>query len=292
MRIRRSPVLGESLADHVEPPEQGLRRVEKVMGTAIVVDVRDPVDPDLVQSVYDWLGWVEEHFSVFLPDSEISRIGRGELHTDHASPDVRRVLNRCEELHEATDGWFDHRPTGRPDRPLDPSGLVKGWSIDEAALMLRMAGVENFVINAGGDILALGRPDDEPWRIGIRHPDVPGASAARLSVSDLAVATSGSYERGDHVWGEADGGFLRSVSVIGPELGTADALATAIFASGEAMPDWLRRFPGYDLVLMTSDQRLLWTPGADGLLQRDSPSATDRPADAESESASEDNSGR
>ncbi len=249
-----------------------------MMGTAIVVDVRQPVDPDLVESVYDWLRWVEMTFSVFRPESEISRIGRGELHTDHASPDVRRVLNRCEELHEATEGWFNHRPTDRPDRPLDPSGLVKGWSIDEAALMLRMAGVENFVINAGGDIWAHGRPDEDPWRIGIRHPDVPGASAARLSVTNLAVATSGRYERGDHVWGEADGGFLRSVSVIGPELGTADALATAILASGEALPDWLRAFPGYDLVLMTSDERLLWTPGADGLLLRDPPSGPGQPA--------------
>ncbi|HEC10948.1 MAG TPA: FAD:protein FMN transferase [Acidimicrobiales bacterium] len=272
MRFRRPPVLEETVDIDAEPGEKGIRRVEKLMGTAVVVDIRDPVDPELVESVYEWLRWVEEHFSVFRPDSEISRIGRGELHTDHASPDVRRVLIRCEELHEATEGWFQHRPPDRPDRPLDPSGLVKGWSIDEAALMLRMAGVENFVINAGGDILAQGRPDDEPWRIGIRHPDVPAASAARLSATDLAVATSGTYERGDHVWGGADGGFLRSVSVIGPELGTADALATAIFASGEAMPSWLRNFPGYDLVLMSSDERLLWTPGADGLLLRDLPS--------------------
>ena len=87
-------------------------------------------------------------------------------------------------------------PDGRPD----PTGLVKGWAIEEASLVLDAAGATDFTINAGGDIVARGEPEPgRAWRVGIRHPRLADRVAAVLAVRDLAVATSGGYERGDHI---------------------------------------------------------------------------------------------
>jgi thiamine biosynthesis lipoprotein len=238
-----------------------VRRVERLMGTVVSIDVRDPRDPAAVGAALDeslaWLRWVEATFSVFRPESQISRIGRGELHPDAASAEVREVLVRCDEVRALTHGAFDHRPSARPDRPLDPNALVKGWSIDRVALQLRLHGLHSFCINAGGDVRCGLPPAGAPaWRVGIRHPDDPASLAAVVDVVDTAVATSGRYERGDHVWGTPGG--LRSVTVVGPELGTADALATAILASGYETPQWLGRFPSYEPLVLTAD-RVRWS---------------------------------
>ncbi|MCU1355684.1 MAG: thiamine biosynthesis protein [Acidimicrobiales bacterium] len=253
--------------------------VQHVMGTAFGITVDDTVGPEGVDDAFAWLHHVDATFSTYRSDSEISRIDRGELDLDAASPDVRQVLLRCAELEELTDGWFTaHRQTDG-EQHLDPSGLVKGWSIDVAALILRMAGTTTFSINGGGDIVCAGHPEPNEgrgWRTGIRHPFLEEAVAAVLVLAEGAVATSGTYERGSHIWGAAGTDLPRAagapglagVTVVGPELGTADALATAVFAEGSGHPAWFDRFPGYDLLLVTADQRLAWTPGLDDLLVR------------------------
>lgn len=237
------------------------RRVERLMGTVIGIDVRDPAAPTTIDKALDeafaGLHHAEETFSVFRSTSEISRIGRGKLHPDDASPEVREVLVRCDELRRLTEGAFEHRPPERPDRPLDPNALVKGWSVDRAGMVLRMRGLRSFCINAGGDVLCAGAPPEAAaWHVGVRHPDDPMAVAVVLPVVDGAVATSGRYERGDHVWGRTDA--LRSVTVAGPELGAADALATAVLACGDATPSWFDRFPGYELLVITAEDRVRW----------------------------------
>jgi thiamine biosynthesis lipoprotein len=223
------------------------------MGTAVAFDVRSGTTPGLLGPPIDFLHWVDETFSVYRNDSQVSRIGRGELSPDDACPEVREVLVRCGELREATDGWFDHEGGRARGRPLDPSGYVKGWSIDRAAEMLRFEGIERFCINAGGDVVAAGRPDGEtPWQVGVRNPDGAGDLAAVIAVVNAAVATSGTYERGDHIWplrpDTAD--LPGSVTIMGPELGVADALATAVFAGGGGAPEWMYRFPDYRMLVL------------------------------------------
>ena len=247
-------------------------RVEPVMGTAFGITVDGALDPAVLDAAFAWLHAVDATFSTYRADSEISRLGRGELDLDDASPDVRIVLRRCAELTDLTDGWFTAQ---RREGGFDPSGLVKGWSIDEAAVILRMGGARSFSINGGGDIVCAGAVADgrRGWRTGIRDPGDPRSVVAVLDLTDQAIATSGTYERGAHIWGAgggriADRATLAGVSVIGPNLGTADALATAVFAEGSGRPAWLGRFPGYDLVLVTTDGRLLSTPGADALRVR------------------------
>ena len=98
---------------------------------------------------------------------------------------------------------------------LDPSGLVKGWAVDRAAAILDEARVEEFAISAGGDMRLRGT-----WRIGIQHPHDPHKIAAALEMTDLAIATSGEYARGRHMYaphtGQSPTGVL-SVTIAGPE---------------------------------------------------------------------------
>ena len=152
----------------------------------------------------------DARFSTYRPDSEVSRLADGSLAEEDASLDVRHVLAVCDHLAVTTGGAFDarhHRSDGR----LDPSGYVKGWAIEEAAWLIDSAGGRNYSINAGGDIVARGQAaPGRPWRVGIRHPDRADKVAAVLAVSDRAVATSGSYERGDHIVGPADRSRRRS----------------------------------------------------------------------------------
>jgi thiamine biosynthesis lipoprotein len=241
-----------------------VHRVEHVMGMPIVVDVRDPdVDDDALDRMFDWLRFVDATFSTYKEDSEVSRINRGELSIEDATPDVREVLERCEELRHETKGYFDAHPVS--EQVLDPSGLVKGWSVDRAAAILDDAGLRNYALNAGGDLLVRGRalPDD-CWRVGIQHPLERDQVAKVVIAGDLAVATSGAYARGEHVIDphtrRPPEGVL-SVTITGPVLATADAYATAAFAMGVEGPKWTARLRGYEAMTILADETVLSTPG-------------------------------
>lgn len=206
-----------------------------------------------VERVFEWLEWVDATFSTYRPGSEISRLGRGELALRDAHPLVQEVLARCDELWVKTGGFFDVRAAG----VLDPSGYVKGWAVDRAAAMLDSG---RCFVDAGGDVLLRGGP----WRVGIRHPRRRDRLAAVVELSDAAVATSGAYERGPHVLdphtGRPPAGTL-SVTVVGADLGTADAYATAAFAMGAAGPAWTAELDGCEAMTILAPGRVLSTPG-------------------------------
>jgi thiamine biosynthesis lipoprotein len=234
------------------------------MGMPVVVDVRDEeVDEIVLERMFDWLRFADATFSTYKEDSEISRLNRGELTLVEAHSDVRDVLDRCEALRIETDGYFDVRAAAAD--AIDPSGLVKGWAVDRAASMLDEAGVRNYAVNIAGDMRLRGRAVPEPcWSVGIQHPLEPNSIAAVVEANDLAVATSGAYARGDHVLDphtrRPPVGLL-SVTIVGPELATADAYATAAFAMGEAGIHWSARLRGYEAMTILEDARVLSTPG-------------------------------
>jgi thiamine biosynthesis lipoprotein len=241
----------------------GLRRVEQIMGMPIVVDLRDEGTGELAELVFDWLRVVDARFSTYKPESEISRLNRGELALADCHPDVRAVLARCDELREATGGYFDARYASL--ETVDPSGLVKGWAVDRAAELLDAAGARNYSINAAGDIRMRGAPLPSPsWRVGIQHPSLADSVAAIVEGNDLAIATSGAYARGDHVVDphtrEPPEG-VGSVTVTGGELATADAYATAAFAMGDAGPEFTATIAPYQALTILADGRSLRTPG-------------------------------
>jgi thiamine biosynthesis lipoprotein len=226
-----------------------------IMGTAITIDI---VDEDstldtaaLADAAFAWFDEVDHRFSTYKADSEVSRLARGELNRDTVSDDTRHVLDACEDLREATRGYFDAYATGR----LDPSGYVKGWSVRVASDRLRNAGAVNHCVNAGGDIRVLGvAPGGLPWRVGVVHPWRRDMVAWVLTGTDLAIATSGTYERGAHVVDPFTGTpvtYLRSVTVTGPDIALADAYATAAMAMGRRGIDWLAQIDGYECAIIT-----------------------------------------
>ena len=256
--------------------ERAMRRVEAVMGTTVSIEVQLPLVPEaILDDVIGRLHDIDARFSPYKPDSEISRLMRGELREEDASLDVRHVIAACDHLAVVTDGAFDarhHRADGR----LDPSGFVKGWAVEEAAWQIDSAGGRNYWINAGGDIVARGEASPgRPWRVGIRHPDRADRVAAVLAVSDRAVATSGTYQRGEHIadarTGAAPAG-LRSVTVVGPRLAFTDAYATAVYVMGVDGLGWLAANPGtaeYAAYGITDDGRAMWTEGMERYLVRE-----------------------
>ena len=149
-------------------------------------------------------------------------------------------------IRDETDGYFTDWPGGR----FDPSGLVKGWAIERAAAMLSAAGLTSHSVNGAGDLQCTGEPEPgQPWRIGMAHPLRPAALAAVVTGRDIAVATSGTAERGAHIVNPHTGqpaADLASVTVTGPRAATADAYATAAFAMGPAARDWVESLDGYE----------------------------------------------
>jgi FAD:protein FMN transferase len=247
-------------------------RVEHVMGTVVSIDVRDAgADPGLLAETLDtvaaWLHEVDERFSTYRDGSEVSRLSRGELSTAGCHADVREVLALCDEVHAVSDGVFDAWRGGT----LDPSALVKGWSVERSAVILQIAGFADFCVNAGGDVLVRGdAAPGEAWRVGIRHPDQATRVAAVVAMHRGGVATSGLYERGGHIVDPRGGAVppaLLSMTVVGPSLTYADAYSTAAFAMGPGGVRWVAtRLPGYEAYAITAERRAVWTPGLDAML--------------------------
>ena len=247
---------------------RGLQRVEAVMGIPVGIDVRDDgVDPAALDRAFAHLHAVDAAFSTYRAGSDVSRIAAGTLAPRDARPEVRAVLARCEDLRRETGGRFDVRATGR----LDPSGFVKGWAVDGAVAILRAAGARNLCVHAGGDVRVLGeRAPGLPWRIGVQHPLARRSVAAVLQApaTGLSVATSGAYERGDHIvdprTGRPPRGVL-SVTVAGPDLGPADAYSTAAFAMGGAGPAWTATLAAHAALTILASGRVLSTRGMTAL---------------------------
>ncbi|MDQ1708617.1 MAG: FAD:protein transferase [Frankiaceae bacterium] len=240
-----------------------LRRVEHIMGTTFSFDIRDAdrLAPGALDEVIAWLHWVDDVFSTYQPGSYISRLGRGEIRIDDCPAEVSGVLDACAALATETDGYFTALPGGR----LDPSGYVKGWSIERASQLLRAAGSQQHCVNGGGDVQVAGRASAEtPWQVGISDPFRRGEIVAVVSASDQAVATSGTSERGGHVVDPFTGraaGELASLTVVGPGATLTDAYATAGFAMGLSALDWIDGRAGYSCLAVTASGELLASRG-------------------------------
>jgi FAD:protein FMN transferase len=234
-----------------------LRHVEFAMGTAFSFAVTtgpdDEVGPIAIADAVAWLHEVERRFTTFEPGSEWMRFARGELDFDEAHPDIRHVHVQSQELTQATSGDFSL--TADPHRLPDPAAYVKGWAIQHASERALAAGVESVLINGGGDVAASHRAP--PWRIGIQDPHRPDGLIAIVEVHRGGVATSGCYERGAHVFDPSTGRpahGLASATVVGPDLGLADAYSTALLASGERGLSWFGDLPGYGAYLVRDDR--------------------------------------
>lgn len=236
--------------------------VEPVMGTVVSIDIRGNGDHTAaLRDAVAWFHRVDERFSPYREDSEVSRHGRGEIAEEDLSADLVEVIDACDTVAALTGGAFSATRLGR----FDPSAFVKGWSVDRAVSILTVHGCDTWSINAGGDVrVASSDPARAPWRIGVQHPFDRDAVAMVLHARETAVATSGRYERGDHLHDPRSGTAatgVASTTVCGPDLGFADAYATAAFVLGEDGPAWVATVPGYECWSVFDDGRVVATEG-------------------------------
>ena len=236
------------------------------MGMPVTVQiVEDSAEEAVVDEVFEELRLMDRLFSPFIDDSEVSQINRGELAIEDSDPLVRQALELSHLYELETGGYFSVWLGGR----LDPSGLVKGWAIDRGCAILDRRGYRNFFIDAGGDCQTRGTNQSGlPWRVGIRHPVERDKFARVVHSAGLAVATSGTYEKGDHILDPRTGlpadEFL-SMTVVGPDIVAADVYATACFAMGSRGLDFIEARGGYEAFAISRDLSGTWTSGFQAL---------------------------
>lgn len=164
--------------------------------------------------------------------------------------------------------WFGH-----PKVYIDLGGIAKGYAVDKAIEILQSFGVEHASVTAGGDSRVIGDKFGRPWMIGIKNPRAD-AVAITLPLVDVAVSTSGDYERyfiddkGERVHhiinprtGKSTNG-VNSVTIIGPLGFDTDPLSTTVFVMGaEKGMALINKLPGFDAVIIASDGKVFYSHG-------------------------------
>lgn len=238
-----------------------VRHVEEVMGTVFTVDAvfadRDEAGArhavtESCRSLHD----VDDLFSTWRATTPMSRLRSGDVDLDEVPQTVREVLDECRGARAQSGGWFD--PWAAPGG-VDPTGYVKGWAGQQVLESLRDAGAVGALVNAAGDVVGFGGSEPtKPWRLGVTDPFNPHELLGVVPVQDGALAVSGTYERGDHVYDPTDGApaaaGVVSAAVTGPDLGLADALATAMVAGGERALLHVARLRDYEALVIFTDR--------------------------------------
>ncbi len=225
-----------------------LRDTRILMGMPITIEIVDAVDVSILEEVYGYFADVEERFSVFKDTSEISAFNQGRISTSDFSADMQEVLTIAERTKNQSDGYFEIR---KPDGSLNPSGIVKGWAIRNAARLLQTKDVVNFFVDAGGDIQTGGHNcEGQDWRVGIRNPFNSAEIIKALVLKGNGIATSGTYVRGQHIYNphvptEPIDDII-SLTVIGPDVLEADRFATAAFAMGHDGIYFIEEMAGFE----------------------------------------------
>jgi len=202
------------------------------MDMPVIVEIVGESKAQAFETVFDYFHWVDNTFSTFKSASEISKINDGRLPVSRASREMLEIFRLAEQTKRETDGFFDITRHGK----LDPSGIVKGWAIHNAALLIKKMGHNDYYVEVGGDIEVSGHnADGKPWTIGIRNPFAIHEIVKIVHLINHGIATSGTYERGKHIYNpktQKPAGEIASITVIGPNVYEADRFATAAFAMG------------------------------------------------------------
>lgn len=268
------------------------RSSQLAMGTVVGITVAEPVPAATIAATWAELERWEALLSEWRPDSLTSRLNRGETVT--FPPETAGLWAVARSLEERSRGRFSLLWQGGQwvqsgettfrlsGGEIGLGGILKGWLVDQAAAVLIAAGVENFLVDAAGDIVARGAltPDEagpagEGWPIEVEHPD--GGVLAQVVLRDAALSTSGDYQQPGHIVDARTGkatACTRGVSVVAPTGVIADGLATTLFArcSVHGLP---RQF-GAVAVRMDATGGLSWSQGARRVFRQIRPEYDDR----------------
>ena len=313
-----------------------------LMGTMVSVEIVGNSSEDvarITEKVWSEAARLDSVFSLYLPDSEISRINReAGRYPVPVSDEMMEVLSCAEDISRITDGAFDisvgplmeiwgffperkgrvpseeevansmarvgwraielDRSAGtihfaKVGMEIDLGALAKGYVVDRLAELLRKEGIDNAMVNAGGDIYCLGdNPGGRNWRIGIEHPRDEGEILTVLELKNRAVATSGDYRnyfiksrlRYSHIIDPRTGRPARSkvveVSVMAPDCMTADGLATSMFVMGAAKGiNLLKEIEGMDGVIVTKEEEAIELHFSNKKLNRRDAESTEKDID-------------
>ncbi len=249
-----------------------VRRDFDVWGTVIDVDIAsmDVSGSELnvaMEKVIEFCHNVDEDFSTYKSDSWISRLRQGKVGIDDCPSDVQEVWDLCRQAKHVSDGAFDPWAVAGG---FDPSGLVKGWAADICADMLVAAGAQHVQVNAAGDLALRGGwfdPTDstlKPWKIGVVNPDNRQEVVKVFEITDGAIATSGTYERGAHISDPYTGMIAigaKSATIVGKEGWLCDALATAVMVAGTDAAHWFNQdeLVGYHVWAVDRHENISWS---------------------------------
>ena len=238
------------------------------MGMPVSVAIVGASSARLHEDAFAYFESVDRRFSTYRDDSEISAINAGRVALRAVSADMADVLGIAERTRLETDGYFDIRsPSGR----LDPSGIVKGWAVRNAAARLAAAGTRDFFVDAGGDVASAGLNESgEAWRVGIRNPFAETEIVKVIIPHGAGVATSGNYVRGAHIWNphapDRPPEEIVSLTVIAADVLEADRFATAAFAMGREGIRFIERRNGCEGYAIDRDGVATMTSGLDRYL--------------------------
>jgi thiamine biosynthesis lipoprotein len=251
---------------------QTFEHVELCMGTGFRFQGRYS-DVDFNSAIADACEILHEAdrvFSLYKPESPLSQLAAGRTSVAQCPPEVSDVWDECERWEKITDGWFSPFTA---EHTFDPSGLVKTWAARRAAESLVTNGIKDFTMNAGGDVFVSNwASQDIDWRIAVSKPvSIADAEAGALAVVDLkgsdfrAMATSGSAERGSHIWSPKSdidpAKAMLQISVIAKDLVEADIWATAAFAEGPNSLARIDAHPDLEALAILADGQIAATPG-------------------------------
>ncbi|WP_243077183.1 FAD:protein FMN transferase [Microbacterium sp. SS28] len=266
-------------------------RVEEIMGMPISIHVLNDsgalsgTSQRAIDGCFAELRDIDRVFSTYREDSDIRRIARGELDLADADPRVAEVAAACRAARIETGGLFGAHWKGW----FDPTGYVKGWSVENAArrhlapLVARAIDDVAVGINAGGDMQLFTAPTaDWRWTVGIADPSRPGEIVAQLEIVEGAVATSGSAERGHHIVDPRTGDpavGVASASVVDGSLARADLWATAAVVAGFDDRSWIAHAGTRTGILIADDGRVArWLGGTGVDVVGADPTLTSAPA--------------
>ena len=264
-----------------------------LMGTEVAITIIHDSKQEAVEAMdaaFKEITRIESIMSIYDSKSEAFKLNEiGYL--SNPSPELKYVLDRALEYYERSMGLFDiaiereklnenQKPVLLEDkfvklpkgvRRISLGGIAKGYAVDRAATVLRSMGIRSALIDAGGDIAAIGeKVENEPWRIGIRDPLRKESLLTVVKLSDKSIATSGIYERSG-VKNPKTGEFVEktlSATVIHERTIDADVLATIALIS----PEIGLRLAGdsqAELLIIRRSGEILSTPGFHKYLEKD-----------------------
>jgi thiamine biosynthesis lipoprotein len=239
-----------------------MKRQKIIMGMPVVVNVVDnkATDED-VNEVFSYLHFIDNKFSTYKKNSEIAQINSGKLKESQYSSEMKKILFLSKKTKKETNGYFDIHAKNI----LDPSGIVKGYAIFEAAKIFKNKGFNNFYIEIAGDIQTYGKNEKkEKWSVGIQNPFNLKEIIKVVYLKGQGIATSGTYMRGNHIYNPKSKekiSDIMSITVIGPNVYEADRFATAAFAMGEKGLEFIEKLKGLEGYMIQKNKKAVYTSG-------------------------------